>query len=63
MHIDSSKLKQLRLSKKMSRFDFALECDISSSIIEKIEKGERSGLYVAYKLAIYFNLPIEELII
>jgi transcriptional regulator with XRE-family HTH domain len=63
MIIDGIKLKQLRDSKKLSRFQLSLACDVSPSAIEKIEKGERSGLCVAYKLAEYFKMPIEELII
>lgn len=62
MKIDGEKLKQLRQSKKLSRFDLALECDISQSAIEKIEKGERTGLCVLYKLAKYFNIKMEDLI-
>ena len=61
--IDSQKLKDLRKSKCLSRFKLSLECDISASSIEKIESGKRSGLNVVYKLAEYFKLPIEELII
>lgn len=62
MHINSNKLKQLRQSKKLSRFQLALECDISQSTIEKIEYGTRSGLCVLIKLAIYFNVTIDELL-
>jgi DNA-binding XRE family transcriptional regulator len=62
MMINGTKLQQLRQSKNMSRWKLSLECDISPSTIEKIEKGERSGLCVAYKLAKYFNVTIEDLI-
>jgi DNA-binding XRE family transcriptional regulator len=62
MYINGKKLKELRINKGLSRFDLALECDISPSSIEKIEKNERSGLGVAYKLAKFFNIKIEDLI-
>lgn len=62
MQINGKKLKTLRLSKNLSRWSLSLECDISSSTIDKIENGRRSGLHVAYKLAKYFNVTIEELI-
>lgn len=63
MNVDGIKLKKLRLSRNLSRFKLSLECEISPSSIEKIEKGQRSGLCVLYKLAQYFNVTIEELII
>jgi transcriptional regulator with XRE-family HTH domain len=62
MNINGEKVKQLRLSKKLSKFKLALDCDISQSSVDKIENGSRSGLCVAYKIAKYFNITIEELI-
>jgi transcriptional regulator with XRE-family HTH domain len=62
MKINGSKLRNLRESKKLSRLNLALECDISPSIIDKIERGERSGLCVIYKLADFFKVKIEDLI-
>ena len=65
MRINGDKLKQLRLSRNLSRFDLAFECDVSPSVIDKIENGTKNGmtLCVAYKLASFFNLTIDELII
>ena len=62
MKIDGNKLRTLRESQNLSRLNLALECDISPSIIDKIERGERSGLCVIYKLADFFKVKIEDLI-
>ena len=62
MRVNKDKLKELRLSRGLSRFKLALELDISPSTIEKIETEQRTGLCTIYKLAKYFNVKMEDLL-
>lgn len=63
MHVDGNKLKALRTKYNLTRLDLACEVDCSHETITKVERGERSGLCVVYKLAKFFNIAIEELIV
>lgn len=62
MKIDGFKLTTLRNERKLSRLDLACELDCSEHSIAKIERGERSGVCLIYKIAKYFNVSIESLI-
>jgi transcriptional regulator with XRE-family HTH domain len=63
MQIDGNVLRKLRGQQGISQECLANEIDCSRSIIAKIEKGERSGLCVVYKIAQFFNVTIESLIL
>jgi DNA-binding XRE family transcriptional regulator len=64
MILDKNKIKTLRQKAKLSQFKLSLETELSKSVVEKIEQGNRTNisLETAYKLAKYFNVTIEELI-
>jgi transcriptional regulator with XRE-family HTH domain len=63
MQIDGDLIRKLRGQQGISQECLANEIDCSRSIIAKIEKGERSGLCIVYKIAQYFNISIESLIL
>lgn len=62
MQIDGDLIRKLRGQQGISQECLANEIDCSRSIIAKIEKGDRSGLCIVYKLAKYFNTSMESLI-
>lgn len=62
MRLSGDKLRKLRNQYNLSRVALACEIDCSEVTIEKIERGERSGVCVIYKIAKFFNVSIESLI-
>ena len=65
MVLNGKKIKQLRKDKKMSLLDLSAESGVNMELLSKIENGRRAGtsLNTANKLATFFNLTIDELII
>jgi DNA-binding XRE family transcriptional regulator len=65
MTLNGIKVKDLRKARGLSQLDLACEIDCSREIIVKIETNSRkeTGLCIAYKIATYFNVTIESLIL
>lgn len=63
MRVDGKKLRELRESYGITILDLACEIDCSEVTIGRIERGERSGLCTVYKLAKFFNVKIEDLLV
>lgn len=56
-----NKIKELRKEKRMSQEELALEVGTTRQTITSIEVGKyTASLILAYKIAHYFGLPIEE---
>ena len=56
-----SKIKELRKERKLSQEELALAVGTTSQTITSIEIGKyTASLVLAYKIAKYFNLSIEE---
>ena len=65
MYLNGEKLKQLRHSKKLSRFQLSLDVDLSPRTIQYIEeRNHRCGvtLDTAIKLSKFFEVTVEEFI-
>lgn len=65
MRLNGDKIRALRNAQGISQESLSCEIDCSRSIIAKIEKGNRknTGLCIVYKIAKYFNVSIDELIL
>jgi DNA-binding XRE family transcriptional regulator len=62
--LNGNKIKELRKEKNLSQFKLSIETDISRELIDKIENGHRArtSLETAVKLAVFFNVKIEDLL-
>lgn len=57
-------LEELRKKKGISQEDLGNELDVSRQTISSIEKGRYNpSIILAFKIARYFNMPIEEIFI
>ncbi|MHA8075659.1 helix-turn-helix domain-containing protein [Aquirufa sp. TARAVU-A1A] len=56
-------IRRLRLDRELSQENVAFNLQISQSSYAKLESGQsRLSIDRLYQLAVYFNVPIEELI-
>jgi DNA-binding XRE family transcriptional regulator len=63
--LDGQKIKKLREEKKLSQFKLCLELNLSRQLISQIENNKRiaTSLETAHKIAYFFGLKIEDLLI
>jgi transcriptional regulator with XRE-family HTH domain len=66
MQINGDLIRTMRYNRRISQEDLSCELDCPRSLISKIEgrkPHKNVTLYTAYKLAKYFNVTIESLIL
>ena len=55
-------IKRLRVSAGLSQRDLAEECGIQQCQVSKLEQGNYSGLYTIYKVSLFFEVDVSDLI-
>lgn len=59
-----NRLKEIRKEKGIKQEEFALELEVSRQTISSLEKGRYNpSIILAFKIARYFNMVIEDIFI